>query len=275
MRKHFKTKMKKQISIFLFIFLSLVVIGQKDLIVIKGKIYDGKHIINTIPGMNTWLIINDTLIIESQPDSSGAFEYKISRNFFKWYKIELTAFQDQKILDKMCPKDCPYLRMLSTYFRNDVSVKVPSDSTTEIIMNLNPNHAYIDMRNPCIGFKKNSVEFTNCSSDNSDTSLFCIRFLLKENPEYMVKINIHSWNENDINSLSVKRGKYILDKLNSLNVDTNRVIIKIQDDHRPLIRSDFIKRAPTKADKEALDQKNRRATFQLTTKEHETGLQTK
>ena len=126
------------------------------------------------------------------------------------------------------------------------------------------------MRGPCIGFKKNSIEFTNCYSDNSDTSLFCIRNILKAYPEYVIKISVHSWNENEIKNLSIKRGQYIIDKLHKLGADTNRVIIKIQEDHMPIISSAVIKKAPTKAEKEALDQKNRRATFQITSWEYET-----
>jgi len=264
--------LRKLIFIFSILSFALLTFGQKDLVVIKGKItedgiFEGndiedENLLNKIPGMITWLIINDSLIIESQPDSSGQFEYKISRKFLQSYKVKITAFQDQNILDKKFPtNDCPYIRQQSKYFRNDVDLHVPEPNVQEITVNLKPRRMCIDMRDPCIGFKKNSVEFINCFSDNSDTSLACIKQILKENSAYKVKINIYSWNEDNIKMLSIKRGDYILHRLAELGVDTNRIIIQIQGDKKPLISIETIKKSRTKAEKESLEQRNRRATF--------------
>ena len=214
--------------------------------------------------MNVWLTLNDSLIIESQPDSLGQFSFKVSRNILKAYKVTLRTFQDQKLLDKIHPmNDCPYLRKIPVYFAFQ-SIKEPALDIEQIIVDLELTHIIVDYSFPCIGFKKNSIEFSNCGANNSDTSLFCLRNQLIENPTLIIKIRVHSWNEKRAKKLSAERGKYILNKLYKLGIDTNRVEIQALCDTKPLVKKVVIKKAPTQADKDALDQINRRATFSIT-----------
>lgn len=213
--------------------------------------------------MSVWLVLNDSLIIESQPDSLGHFIFKVSRNILRTHNVKLRVFQDQKLLDKIHPiNDCPYLRKIPLYY-NSQSIKEPASDIQQIIVDVQLAHISIDYRHPCISFKKNSVEFSNCGTDNSDTSLFCLRNYLVENPKLRITVNVHSWNETQPKELSVERGKYILNKLYKLGVDTNRIEIQPLSDTKPIVTKTVIKKAPNQADKEALDQINRRATFHI------------
>jgi hypothetical protein len=264
MHKRSKTTMKKQIYIFLFIFLSLIAFGQSNLIVIKGKIFEGKYVLNKIPGMNTWLIINDSLIIESQPDSSGQFEYKISRKFLQSYKVKITAFQDQNILDKQFPVyDCPYLRMQPTFFRNDIDLKAPASDVEQITINLKPKHVFIDMRSLSISFKKNSIEFCNCDLFDTDTTMFCIRKILREESKLYIELNIHSWDESNEKQLSINRGQNVMKRLHEHGVDTTRVKIKTWGSLKPLLKPEYIAKAKSIAEKEKLECRNRRAVVRV------------
>lgn len=82
-----------------------------------------------------------------------------------------------------------------------------------------------------------------------------------ENPTLTITVYVHSWNETKPKELSIERGKYILNKLYKLGVDTNRIEIQSFSDTKPIINRAVIKKAHNQAKKEALDQKNRRATF--------------
>ena len=238
--------------------------GQKDLIAIKGKIVNGKDILNKIPGMNTRLIFNDSLIIESLPDSSGQFEFKISRHFFELYKVKITAFQDQKILDKKFPMyDCPYTRIQSTYFRNDIDLKKPEPDVEQITINLEPRHVFIDPRSPTINFKENSTEFCHCDYFDADTTMFCIRKILREEPNVYIELSMHSWEESNEKQLSVDRGKSVIKRLNELGVDTSRVKVKTWGSLKPLIRPEYIKKAKSVSEKEKLKCINRRAVMRV------------
>lgn len=255
--------MKNRILIFITTFISIVTFGQKDLIVISGKYYDSREPLKRIEAMNVWLTLNDSLIIESQPDSLGQYSFKISRNILRTHKVKLRVFQDQKLLDKIHPiNDCPYLRKIPSYFSSQL-IKEPANDIEQIIVDIELSQMIVDYRFPCIGFKKNSVEFSNCGADNSDTSLFCLRNQLIENPRLTIKIQVHSWNEKCTKKLSAERGRYMLNKLYKLGIDTNRVEILALGDTKPLVKKAVIKKAPTQVDKDALDKLNRRATFSI------------
>lgn len=256
--------MRKLAFIFIPILFSIVTFGQKaDLVIITGKFYDSRDSLKKIEAMNAWLTLNDSLIIESRPDSLGEYTFKISRNILNKFKVRLTVFQDQKLLDKIYPiNDCPYLRKIPAYYGSQ-TIKKPDSDIGQIIVNLELSQIYIDYRFPCIRFKKDSVEFSNCGEDNSDTSLFCLRNYLIENPTVTIKVQIHTWNEKCTKQLSVGRGKYILNKLYKLGIDTNRVEIQALGDTKPMVKKEVIKKAPNQADKEALDKINRRATFSI------------
>jgi hypothetical protein len=186
---------KTILLIFIATSISIIAFGQKDLIVISGKYHDSREHLNKIEAMNVWLTLNDSLIIESLPDSLGQFSFTISRNIFKTYRIELRVFQDQKLLDKIHPiNDCPYLRKIPSYF-NSKLIKEPANDIDQIIVDVELSQIIIEYSFPYVGFKKNSVEFSNCGADNSDTSLFCLRNCLVENPTLIIKISVHSWNE--------------------------------------------------------------------------------
>jgi len=252
---------------FIFIFLfstSYFFYGQRDIIEIKGNIVDYDDSLKRIPELKVMLIFNDTLSIVTNADSLGNYSFNISRNFTKAYKTNIIAYQDYQAAKKLFPpnKECPYFNNYWGYLQTRQKLEFNSDANV-FILNLKMTPVKVELRFPSVNFKKNSTEFSKCSFDDPDTSIICIKKVLAENPSVIIELQVHSWNEQHMNSLSKERAKLVIDKLIEFGIDSKRIKTTIWLDKKPLIRLDMIEKAKTVEEKERLECKNRRITYRI------------
>lgn len=253
----------KFVLIFL-ITISLDFYGQRDIIEIKGNIVDSEDTLKKIPELKVMLTFNDTLSVETKADSLGNYSFKISRNFVKTYKIHLIAFQDYQVAKKLFPpdKECPYFDTYLGYLYNRQKLELISDSSLFII-NLKMTPVKAEMRLPTINFEKNSTNFTKCGFFDPDTSLICIKKMLVENPTIIIELLVHSWNEKNMQSLSEKRAKVVINRLVKFGINPKRIKTSIWLDRKPLIKPEIIKRTESIEEKEKFECKNRRITYKV------------
>lgn len=253
--------MRKIIS-YLIVITSFAAFSQQDLIEISGKIIDNEDSTVKIPALKVLLTFNDSLAFETIPDSIGIYSFKISKKFIEQFKIKLIASQDQQIIRKLFPPnlECPYFNNYWGYRQKRIILN-PSRESKKYIVNFEMSLIRAELRSPLINFKKNSIEFCNCDIFDSDTTMFCIRKILREEPKIYIELSIHSWNENNEKQLSINRGQYVIKRLYDLGVDTSRVKIKTWGSTKPLLKQEYIEREKSLEEKEKLACKNRRAVM--------------
>ncbi|MFN8116549.1 MAG: hypothetical protein U0W65_10575 [Bacteroidia bacterium] len=256
--------MKLKLLYIFLISISFNFYGQSDLIEIKGNIVDDEDTLKHVPALRVMLIFNDTLAIETSPDSIGNYSFKISRNFIKLYKIHLTAFQDNKTLKKIFPpdKECPYFNNYYGHLQFRRKLELNSDSSL-FILNFKMSQVKAELRFPYFTFKKNSTAFSKCGSDDPDTSMLCMKKVLKENPTIIVELQVHSWNEQNMEKLSKNRAQMIINNLTEFGIDSERIKTTIWLDKKPLIKPDIINKAKTTEDKEKYECRNRRIVYRI------------
>lgn len=253
----------KLILIFL-ISVSFNFYAQRDIIEINGNITDSEDSLKKIPELKVMLTFNDTLSFLTNADSLGNYSFKISRNFVKTYKTHIIAYQDYQAIKKLFPpdKECPFLNAYLGYLYYRQKLEFSSDANL-FILNLKMTPVKAELRFPYMNFKKNSIDFLKCDYDDPDTSLLCLKKVLIDNPTIILELQVHSWNEKNMKSLSKKRAKYVIDKLTEYGIDSKRIKTAIWVNRKPLIKPEIIKQAKSIEEKEKLECRNRRITYRI------------
>src|SRR5690606_14226382 len=110
-----------------------------------------------------------------------------------------------------------------------------------------------------------STDFQNCGSFNSDTTLFCLIEILKDNPSIVIEIGGHAWKEKMPKKLSIKRANYVKSRLINFGIDGERIVTVGYGNKQPFItREHIIGGGYSKADEnETLRRMNRQAQYKI------------
>ena len=261
--------MKKIYYILIFISLSFLTFGQigfgqRNYFYIKGKVTDQENPNKRIYGLKARVSFNDSLFIETDCDSLGNYSFPISRNFPRIFKTIVTIRQDKDILAKVFPpsKDCPFFSKIpDQYFTSDIRIISYKEHLTDFTVDFSIGKMIVDIRLPCIGFQKNSIELKKCYGDNPDTMIYCLKNILLQNPTIVVEIGGRAWQEKNQDKLSKQRAELVKQKLVSNGIDEQRIIITANGDKRAYISANEIKIAKTIIEKEELATRNRSIIF--------------
>ena len=257
----------KKLFTYLLLFIAQVVLAQKDLITVNGRITDRDEPAKKMYGFRARLIFNDSLFVEVNSDSSGLFNFQISKALFRKYNPKIFVYQDLKLLEKLFPPpaECPSYWDRGGRYMGSRPVAIGfKENILSYLVKIELTPVVSCPRMPCIAFKKNSLELIKCEFDPApDTVLFCLRNILVQNPGMVIELTARSWDEQDAGKLSLARGEIIRQKLLALGINAQCVVVKAAENLQPIWDKKQIKKAKTQTEKEALENTNRSLSIKV------------
>jgi hypothetical protein len=257
------TRMRQLVIIFLL--LGKISLGQRDYFYIKGKVTDRDDSTKRIYGLKARVSFNDSLFFETDCDSLGRYSFELSRNFPRAFKTQVTIRQDKNILSKLFPpsKECPFFSKIpDQYLTQDSRTISYKDKLADFIADFTLIRMCIDRRYPCISFQKNSTKLIRCSGDDPDTTIYCLKNVMIENPTIVAEVVGRAWEEKNTEVLSLRRAHLIKEKLVAYGVDSGRISVLGYADSKPPISAKEIEMAkmPVKEDLKSI---NRSIIFRI------------
>lgn len=256
-------RFSKILSIIILTFVLLNSFGQKNAIVLFGKVKALKDS-SALEDVYVSIRINDSITFGTKTNKEGNFVLLISKKALLksnriFFDHDLVAYNKKHPADTSCGYLDWFWGYLSAY-RDIYSDSLRNITTKEVNVYLSRVEA--DIRFPNIVFDKNSsVPTINKKEDSLYQNpnkvirhMFCI---MRDNPTLIMQISGHSnYDETNAQKLSEERAKYAYQKLISYGINSKRIKAVGFGDTRLRYKKE-------KADTEEKAQTNRRVDFSI------------
>jgi peptidoglycan-associated lipoprotein len=231
-----------------------LVFAAKGNVFSEGDPFTGKGKGETVEGVKVKIIGSDGSISESMTGKDGAYTFKLKEKTTYSISTETSKTSKSQSFAKdgyLANKD---MRVISTV-GEDKSKDYSADFAVKPIV---PT-----LRMPEIQYALGKADLLPQSKD----SLNYLFDIMKDNPTTIVELNSHTDTRGSAASnmtLSAARAQSCVDYLvKEKGIDAKRLIAKGYGATQPLITDAMIAKAPSKEEKEALHQKNRRTSFKV------------
>jgi len=252
--------MIKKISLLIFLLSTSFFVSQNSIALIKGYVFSDDVMGRKEPIKNVKVKLTTSLggIQETFTDSMGNY-YLRMKNFEGSVELSVSADRSSKT---------PNMNRSESFMNSkDIRKMELNKADTTIVQNFFLKKAIVCRSMPEITFTFNSCKMiydtTRTAFENSgEDSLRFLLNIMNDNPSIVVEIAGHC-DSREKSDLGLKRAHYVVSELIKKGINPKRLTSKGYGSTKPIVPNAIINAAKSKEEKEALYQKNRRATFKV------------